>query len=151
MDELIEKMERATGADRELDVLIGAAVDVDCGLGLGLTFAVAVERFGVAWATESAEAHNSILWNALPRYTSSLDAALTLVPEGDYDQTWTKSTRGKGSWEHWTLHQVRICLETVADDPDETSPEAIGCHNVQAIALCIAALKARKSMESNHE
>lgn len=88
------------------------------------------------------------LFNGVPKYTSSLDAAMTLVPEGNYDQSWTKSTRGKGTWEHWTLYQVRIALETVEEDEDETSPEAIGCHNVLAIALCIAALKARAEKTS---
>jgi hypothetical protein len=65
--ELAERCEAATGPDREIDTLIGYAVDLP---------------------TEDAQ---------LPRYTASLDAALTLVPEGWTFANLSQSDR-KGWW-----------------------------------------------------
>jgi hypothetical protein len=79
-------------------------------------------------------------WQA-PAYTTSIDAAMTLVPEGDYDLDWLRSTRGKS--EGFKLWQIRIALETVEQDHDETGPVALGEHDHPALALCIAALKAK--------
>jgi hypothetical protein len=65
---------------------------------------------------------------------------MTLVPEGNFDQDWGRSTRYKS--EGFKLWQVRIALETVEQDPQELGPVALGEHNTPAIALCIAALRA---------
>ena len=78
-----------------------------------------------------------------PAYTASIDAAITLVPEGDYDQGWGRSSRAVPHG--FKLWQVRISLETVEEDSDETGPVALGEHDYPAIALCIAALKAREA------
>lgn len=72
--------------------------------------------------------------------TESVEDALALVPEGDYDQSWSKSTRG--AKEGFKLWQVRLSLETVAEDPEETGPVSLGEAWTPALALCIALLRA---------
>jgi len=80
--------------------------------------------------------------NVLP-VTACVTSAMTLVPEGDYDQSWVRTTRAAS--EGFKLWQVRIALETTQQDPDETSPVALGEHDNPAIALCIAALRAQEA------
>ena len=82
-----------------------------------------------------------------PNPLTSLDAAAALVPEGQYDQSWCKSERGKDTWKYWTLWQVRISLETIEEDPDETCGVALGCANTAAQALTAAALRAMAAGE----
>jgi len=69
---LASRVEAASRPDRELDALVNAA----CCIGT-----IPCEQYPTieAWAS-SALRHN---WN-FPRYTASLDAAMTLVPEGDW-------------------------------------------------------------------
>lgn len=72
-------------------------------------------------------------WESVARYTTSLDAALSLVPEG---ANWLIGTGG------------------VSDDPDPYRADVHydkevgwgnGLANTPALALCIAALKARSA------
>lgn len=93
---LIAKLEAATGPNRELDALIWCAVgpsqtdeeydaawrDSNCQLPIapdrelsGMTLAQAIEKHPNRIAKAAA------YWN-VPRFTASIDAALTLVPEG---------------------------------------------------------------------
>jgi hypothetical protein len=92
--ELAKACEAATGPDREIDTLIGYAVDLP---------------------TEDAQ---------LPRYTASLDAALTLVPP------W--------SWRVGNLASGRA----FADLGTQKSLQCIE-GATPALALCAAALRAR--------
>lgn len=96
MKDLIERLEKATGPDRELD----DAIRVACGF-------------------------PPKPWN----YTASLDAALTLVP----------------ARAQWTLEQDAAWVRMLSDDDvDEFQGHLFGREgNCTAIALCIAALKAR--------
>lgn len=83
-------------------------------------------------------------WEALamtfgaPQYTASLDAALTLVPEG-----WTWQVSGPDLSER-AFAYVR---EYQPDQPRPMRPDAEGSARVPspALALCIAALKARQA------
>lgn len=98
MKDLIAKLESATEGSRELDRAIHSHIR-------------GVEEF---------------LLSTWPAYTTSLDAALTLVPEG---------------W-HWNVGDVGLAwvgthesaTKIVRHDGDAHTP---------ALALCIAALKAR--------
>lgn len=94
---LIERLERASGPDRELDIDICTAI--------GKT------RLAPGFQTA-------------PHYTSSIDAALTLVPDG-----WIAvvSTNGMASVENKNK-------KNLVNGPASATP---------AIALCIAALRAR--------
>jgi hypothetical protein len=73
---------------------------------------------------------------ASPHYTTSLDAALTLVPEG---YLWllgnTGLSDGRGAYRGDVYCHPR--------------GGAIGVSNTPTLALCIAALKARQGMESD--
>ena len=94
--ELIERLEKATGPDRELDRSIHIAIDGN---------------------------------TVVPGYTESLDAALMLVP----------------SWHKWSvacglLVQYVARVTQVKDSRDFFDGQ---CDSTPAIALCIAALKAR--------
>lgn len=107
---LIEKLEAAAEGSRALDAQIHAFV------------------FGITHSDD---------W---PHYTTLLDAALTLVPEGDYDQFWIRSSRGD---ERHKLWRVRIALETIEENDTGTGPVAFGQADTPALALCIAAFRAR--------
>lgn len=97
IDELIAALEKAEGPSSEIDADIG------------LTAA--------GWEP----------WlSKLPPFTSSLDAALTLVPEG---LMWSVGTNGDGRYR--------------ADVWTDVVEIGIGCS--PAIALCIAALEARRN------
>lgn len=99
MKDLIERLEKAAAPDRELDNLIWFWL-------------------GQPLPDDCADCP--------ARYTASLDAALTLVPEGHY---WSFDSRG--------------CAIVCADQPpSEIHGDCLG-HKSPAIALCIAALKAR--------
>jgi hypothetical protein len=105
-DELValaERCEHATGPDRELDCAILVAID---------------------WRYNSA-------WRHLPRLTASLDAAMTLVPEGWWVQQLTQSHNRDATWV--SLHS------------DTPAPVVQTSARADALALCAAALRARAS------
>jgi len=106
--ELIAKLEAAEGPSRELD----AEIDI-----LALESGWREERYMTPDTT--------------PHYTSSIDAALTLVPEG---LRWRVS--------YVPVHQ--FASASVADGSilSPNTKEWEGKHTTPASALCIAALKA---------
>ena len=114
MTELAERVEAVGGADRGLDRAIW--------LSLGN-----VEPD--AWNMSPA-----------PTYTASIDAAMTLVPEGLTEWEIGRSTRDP----RFGQYQARICLLTAEQDPEELGPQAIANGATPALALCAAALRARK-------
>lgn len=67
---------------RAADCLIGAAVKLTAYEPDGPTAEQALELWGLERFAERAESHQNIWSSALPRYTASIDAAMTLVPEG---------------------------------------------------------------------
>lgn len=109
MKSLIERLEKASGPDRELDVEIAMAIDLP-------------------WNKAQRTGDGKSL--VAPFFTSSLDAAMTLVPEG-YD---------------WSLfydngEAISGCMPASEDGccfSDNHAP-------TPALALCIAALKAREA------
>lgn len=109
MQDLIERLEKATGADRELDKDI------------------------YVLTTGGDPSEHRINWQYaqfLPRFTESMDAALTLVPEGWW---WVLKLAPHRKGAFAELHSHKIGGGELAIS-DGTTP---------AIALCIAALKAR--------
>lgn len=99
MNKLIEKLEAATEGSRELDIEMA----------YGIPMGVSAEE------------------DCAPHYTTSLDAALTLVPEGAY----TKLQIGR--------NQERTYAWVEMEDR-----EAVVCSKTPALAICIAALKAKE-------
>ena len=128
MTDLIDRLEEATEGSRDLDEQIALASGIRHRSrrdGRG-------RSKGREWFVDS---HGGVeTWaNHAPYYTTSLDAALTLVPEGLGWQVWgePKATKygGEASIEHPT-DGWHFCTEANGRTP--------------ALALCIAALKARQ-------
>jgi len=112
IDALIARLEKATVPDRELDRAIGRAV-------------------GVEIVSDYANGLNRVIKD-IPHYTASIDAALTLVPEGmDWD---VNNMTGNGDYRSYVMY---------LSAPGEWTSRSGKAIN-PAIALCIAALKARK-------
>jgi hypothetical protein len=109
--ELAERCEKAKKPDRELDA--------DIALTQGWT-----EHPGDNWIGP----HGQI---SVPAFTASLDAALTLVPEGH----------------DWIIEHVNggltICARVGHNDPDR-----ISWGDIAALALCAAALRARAAQNA---
>lgn len=144
MKDLIERLEKATGPDRELDCYIWAVVN---GKGEPVSSVgppTYEQRRFFCNPNPEIDWIGYDLLNVAEHYTSSLDAALTLVPEGirvvnlcasDPSLKYTGQARvllvpfnTKDDW--WTLSRNG----NVEEGEHKTSP---------AIALCIAALKVR--------
>lgn len=122
LSDLIERLEKATGADRELDALIyiqkyPESAD-DPGPSIG-DHGWAFLRYGV-------------VRDDVPHYTGSFDAARELIPDGLYWHAGEGKTR-----DDEPLGAAEIIepgsLKTIADAE----------HAKVEIALCIASLKAR--------
>ena len=79
----------------------------------------------------------------LPQFTRSLDAAVTLVPEGyDYGFSYSKQ-HGLEAWVQRPFHQGE-CFQGYA-------PEGDNSDKTRAKALCMAALKAKFHVEPGHD
>ena len=73
----------------------------------------------------------------VPNYTTSVDAALTLVPEGmDWGVSWSRLHKLE-TWVKAPMRRGTTCHQGYAPDGDDTARNA-------ALALCIAALRARQ-------
>lgn len=81
MSDLITMLEQADCGSRELDARIGVAVDFKHE-GCPTTWRELVEIIGIERAAEAAQSHQSFWSHALPHYSTSLDAALSALPEG---------------------------------------------------------------------
>lgn len=133
---LIERLEKATGPDRELDADIARL--------LGYRILTTLRVFGrQQMCTEEA-------WNTpgsstldLPHYTSSLDAALTLVPEGGAIRI---QNYREVNYSDLRLPTKDFSAAFVWVEIDTSRFGRFGA--TLAIALCIAALKARASIEA---
>lgn len=122
---LIQRLSEAAGPDRELDHWIQAALNRQRILGTYKRLDHWVERaLKNRWAT--------------PAYTASLDAALTLVPEG-CDWLFTGSRSGD-----LTESPGKPFYGAILEKPTSSKPVGDGKSRANAaIALCIAALRAR--------
>ena len=139
MEKLIQDLETATEGSREWDAEVWAAVatnaDLDCP-----DFAKGWEpRFRASEdgkVTLYAKNMKTEEWlersrRPAPDYTTSLDAALTLVPDGLHVLLHT------GQWTRYMGASVQIFAT------DEEGAEWTRA-NTPALALCVAALKARQ-------
>jgi hypothetical protein len=130
MQDLIERLEKLNaGPSLILNAEIANAVG-----------ALPTNRHDLRYTTGEIEAE----W---PFYTSSLDAAIKLVPEGWRTERVCQGLRGEGAWQ-WVLAPI---VEGAGHygNQHHASQEVIGftSSGVPARALCIAALKARTRYE----
>lgn len=124
--ELIEALEKAEGPGIALDAEIYCATHGHC------------ERDGGAVILRCSETGHKKTKFAPPAYTSSIDAALTLVPDGwllqisDWED---ERLRARGPWQ---------AILTRYGERDKMASFKTRCNHAPtpAIALCIAALKA---------
>lgn len=127
---LLERLEAASEGSRELDIAIAEEV-------LGLI----VEQIDCVNDTSpireySVKALHSNVWRNLPYYTTSLDAALALVPDG-YE--WLRKSP-----------QTMTVYRIPADDKEWAQHiDARGA--TPALALTIACLKAREAQQTDKE
>lgn len=121
MGELIKRLEAATGPDRELDVAICRAIEYEVR---------ADKRMPGKWFYEPVKQYS---WQEVPAYTASLDAALTLVAEG---WLWTMWAAQPTESDRWAADASVYYKAEAKFRGEGVTP---------ALALCIAALRARAS------
>lgn len=132
LDDVIRRLE-AGESGREVDAAIWWHVDRARAEGTYWAAALGLPRpltkmpdGGLGWANMRVCA---------PHYTTSLDAAVSLVPEG-----WTVAQIGQGDNKRWWV-ELRHGFQT-SYGKVVIAPTRDGCAT-PALALCIAALKAR--------
>lgn len=124
MDDLIKRLEEAREGSRELDAEILCAIDPHASLdgdGDDVWYGIGLDEDGGPWP----RVHD---------YTTSIDDALTLVPEG-----W--------GYEISALPGEKVLVRPVKPCPDGSIETMSRWHShatSAALALCAAALKARK-------
>jgi hypothetical protein len=145
LDALADRCEAATGADRELDALIRCAVFAPA------TAYVAMSPFNGAWCIYDGETRDGRPrgWEALTltqvqrlgEFTASLDAAMTLVPEG-YFVAVVNSTLADPEKVGRATALIAPGGSAKAAEPSEAA--------TMPLAICAAALRAR-TQESTDE
>ena len=129
LSSLIERLEKAEGPDRELDADIAAAV-----LGGEIQWQTAMTGDALPVRKYPSKDHiRGFGREPVQRYTSSIDAALTFVPEGS----------------QWTIEADTAWVRQLsATDVDEFQG-GFFCRGgtCTAIAICIAALRAQAAIE----
>lgn len=129
--DLIEQLQQATAPSATLDASVALASGMYVfGSGRRSLWDTRENpwRLIVFHSTKELSAKDAI-GLGLPAFTSSLDAALSLVPEG-----WTRSVDA-------TEPTMGIDVELYAPRPHRHA--VIGSHSYEAIATCIAALRAQ--------
>ena len=147
--ELAELCEKASGADRELDCLICAAVGT-----------YSTRRFFQWCGMRSKGAPEGTLGDYLkeiaPAYTASLDSTMSLVPEGwahGYEHWPTPDEHARGDKMRsraWVKEcsEYRVGRQVIWGHGD--TDKMIETHAATpALALCAAALRARAYIEGN--
>jgi hypothetical protein len=114
MENLIAELERATEGSLELDLAIS-------------------EQIGDFQQSKKDYEQDGRWSGKLPLYTTSLDAALTLVPDG-----WHVNITGEQGSSGWG-----VCLTS------GQLQEKIGLAPTLALALCIVSLRARQAIEED--
>ena len=125
-DDLLARLESATGPDRELDAAIAVAS------GKYVREKRGRDRQEWFYSTERDYDRRCLYYGGTQRtleaYTDSIDASLTLVPEGFY------YTLGKSASDEFWCHVESGCEIWIGSAP------------TLALAICIAALRARRGV-----
>lgn len=129
---LADRVQALTSACRETDILIGYAIDLDADSKF-LSFRKSFDTCGMEQMLRMAESHQNTWRDALPRYTASLDCAMTLVPE-DME------------WEVGTAKLMDIGWARVVAVHDQWKSKA----STPVLALTAASLRARAALENSH-
>lgn len=119
--ELAEQCEKACGADREIDLRIQMATNPE-------------------WAPiKENEVNFHVRYGGHPRFSASLDAAMSLVPE----------SAGLGIERYWNQHGEVWSAEIRTGGVPDNPRKVFDCYDAAtpALALCAAALRARAQQE----
>ena len=136
-EELIARLEKATGADADLDIEIFKLIEVPKSAA-GTIFEFMIDHVGdPLWRCAHPPQSVGSWWH-MDRPTASIDAALTLVPEGHF---WTVS----GGIDDVGAPRGMEGMFSACCPSEPVSFERRVWAKHPAIALCIAALKARNS------
>lgn len=132
-DELIAALEKATGPSRELDAEISAATRLLPGFPrheyvAPATMEAREDGTVDCYAAAPGRAPQRVERARAPQWTASIDAALALVPDG-----WTRAVDA-------TAPELGVDVQLF---PPADGSEVVGSHKHEALALCIAALRAR--------
>lgn len=139
IDSLIRELEAATEGSRELDGAVGCLAYKDIG-------AIAVSSKDELYLEPGPDMYPSLV---CPHYTTSLDAALTLVPEGFH---WSMDNQYEDDEYKASCLDYKSFFKWLEKKPSkktksfEAATVAWWNHSrapTPALALCIAALKAR--------
>lgn len=133
MLDLIARLEAASGPDRELDHLIAEAT-----FPLLADYVRKPTRYG--WWSDAPKVAGAYSIAPADEYTSSIDAALMLVPEGWLLENISDQAAGTVG----AMKAIGAFAEVCDGDRVEKTFGA-----TRAIAVCIAALKARYALASN--
>lgn len=128
LQSLIIRLEKATGPDRELDAEIWAAVRPDLRSAVAFAQWKGLRPRGEDWDTAFA----NYCRERAPHFSRSVDAALTLVPEGWQWVVGGDRAANGGPWADVQPNHTGV-TKTHAPTP--------------SLALCTAALKARMETE----
>lgn len=143
---LVERIEGASGPDRELDCLIWGAQE---GRSLAWQGNLLVEKLEgcIGWV-DPGEFQRNFTCNrrddgagCIPAYTASIDAAMTLVPSEFY----------MGRLHQWVADNFRWACDLARKDM--TGGKRISAEDcaTPALAIAAAALRARITERTNHE
>lgn len=138
---LVERLEKASGPDRRLDGEIWKAVTEKPGDVWTNAFS------GGVWHRRDTDDH--LAFESPPRFTESIDAALALVPDGWWINAKICKNRGADrAFCHVTLEQD---ADTQDRDLEDDEPFEVSASNAPslAIALCIAAIRARAQADED--
>lgn len=150
LSHLIERLEKATEPDRETDLAIQLAIEPDGDIAGLMQFRRGFDgKPGMAWdinhggsvCFEKRDDGGRCFYNGgypLPKYSSSIDAAMTLVPKSSH--ILLNGYNAEGFW-----HTARVQTFKQEMTPDAAKAASI------PLALCIAALKAQLSTRTNEQ
>jgi hypothetical protein len=132
--ELAERCEQAAGPDEVLD----GAIEAACKIAFGVDVTMFNEGVPIEWESDDDDGRVVVLIGGhkfkayrAPAFTASLDAAMTLVPEG---KGFVVSSVGPSANRPYAL---------VGDPTAETDESKGASAATPALALCAAALRAR--------
>lgn len=144
-DELIARLEKATGPDRELDEAILLVVDRNKFEWCHRKFEEILARAEANGLTNRRDACWRDAFSACPAYTRSLDAALTLVP--DAKDGWFEIIRRHAPNSPMSSFGVTGMYQAEVGFWKVGKPHWAR-HGYPAIALCTAAFKALAAQSS---
>lgn len=159
MTDLTERLKRATGPDREIDLAIELALNPDGDIAKLQQYRRGMDqKEGMQWDIgRGSLSSGSVLYAKwtddgrcpynggypLPRYTGSVDAALTLVPEG-YFLT-LQGGKAVGDYPAYCHAELECGPDTLGRDMAEGEPHQYRHYNAPTmpLAICIVAIQAR--------